>query len=133
MLIGIRPGDGAYVEHTGAVFHAQDEQQNQNVPYYEIQGTNDEIIFEIRDNISGLANPILTLYTHWGEVDFDLIDDVDGDIIVSEQSGFDSDLWMAEVDGRSGRFKITQFDTTDGVDGTQAAWLPFIGVANAEV
>lgn len=133
MLLGIAPGDGAYVDHTGAVFHPQDENGNGNIAFYEIQNTGDVIEIDIANQISGLATPTVTFYTQWGATDFDIVDRVDGSVIVSEQSGFDNDLWFVDVTGTSGTLQITQFDTNAGVDGTEAAWLAYIGVGDAQV
>jgi hypothetical protein len=132
MLLGIRPGDDAYIDHTGAVYHAQDENDNDEVAYYEIQATGDTIEFDVRDHSQGLETPTLTLHTQWGETDFNLEDRVDNEVIVAEQSGYDNDIWMVDLSGTSGRLRLTQFDTTNGVDGTKAAWLPFVGLINVE-
>jgi hypothetical protein len=133
MLIGYRPEDEAYVSHTGAVFHPQDENNNETAAYYEIQGTTDSIVFDVNDHIGGLNDPVMTLYTNWGETDFDLRDEINDNVIIAEQSGFDTDIWLVEVASTSGRFELTQFDTANGVDGTQAAWLPYIGLISSEV
>jgi len=129
MLIPIRPGDDAYVSHSGAVFHEQNEAGNGNVAYYEIQNTTDEIVFTLADNMNGISNPLLALYTQWGATDFALYDDINGGAIVDEQSGYDTDIWHVEVGDTSGKLRLTDFDTDDGVDGTQAAWLPFAGLS----
>lgn len=133
MLVPIRPGDEAYINHVGPTFVSQDQNDNGNIAYFEITSEGDEILFSLRDRIAGLENPVITLHTQWGPTDFDLVDDIDGETIISEQSGFDNDTWLIQVSGRSGRFSLTNFSTGDGVDGTQAAWLPYVGVADMKV
>lgn len=133
MLIGYRPDDEAYITSSGADFHPQDEFGNGNIPFYEILNPSDEIQFRVDDHLGGLDNPVMTLNTHWGPTDFDLIDQIDSDTIISEQSGFDNDLWVVDVSGASGLFTLTNFDTGSGVTGTTAAWLPFVGLIDAEV
>jgi hypothetical protein len=70
----------------------------------------------------------MVLNTVFGPTDFDLIDVGTGQPVVSEQSGFDSDVWYCEIGDTTERFVLTNFDTADGVDGTQAAWYPFVTV-----
>ena len=126
-LVGIRPGDRAYKDHSGAVYHEQDQS---NVAYYEIQNTSDTIEFDVRDHMQGLATPTLTLHTQWGETHFYLQDRVDKNTITAEKSGYDNDIWMINLSGTSGRLQLG-FNSGDGEpDGTQAAWLPFVGLIN---
>lgn len=132
MLIPIRPGDAAYIDNSGSTFVAQDEQDNLNVAYYEINAEGDTIDFEVTNNAAGFELPILRLFSVWGPTDFTLVDLQTGDPIISEQSGFDNDQWIIDISGTSGRFRLTDFDTGAGVDGTQAAWLPFVEVLSAE-
>lgn len=129
MLIGIRPTDDAYDANNGAVFHPQDENDGGNVAYYEIQNTTDEIQFDVREDTAGLSNPILILNSIFGPTDFSLVDRNTGEPIVAEQSGFDSDVWTIDISEASGRFSITNFNTGNGVDGTQAGWYAYITVA----
>lgn len=133
MLIGIRPTDESYVSHSGATFSEQDQNGNQEVAYYEINNTTDEIVFDISDKVAGLDNPVMLLHTSWGSTDYNLEDEQDNEVIIAEQSGFDTDVWIVGISGRSGRFRITEFDTSQGVTGTQAAWLPFVELLPAEV
>ena len=132
MLVPIRPGDPAYVNNDGSIFHPQDENNNLNVAYYEIQAEADTIDFDVADNAQGLSEPVLVLYSTWGTVDFTLLDRNSGDPIVSELSGFDTDVWIVNLSGTSGRLRLTDFDTDAGVDGQQAAWLPFVEVRGLE-
>lgn len=127
-VVGIRPGDLAYEAHSGAVFHGQDESQGGNVPFYEIQATGDQIDINLGNIIFEMEDPALVFYTKWGETDFDVVERSEGTTIVSEQSGFDSDVWVVDAAATDGQLRITNFDTADGVDGTQAGWLPYIGV-----
>lgn len=133
MLVGIRPGDAAYVDHTGADYHPQDESDDDLSAYYDILNTGDEIIFDVAQYKGGLKTPVMTLHTAWGATDFDLIDQINNEIVVSEQSGFSNDRWFIELEGTSGQFVLTEFDTGDGVDGTQAAVLPYVGITNLKV
>ena len=64
--------------------------------------------------------------------DFTLVDRQTGDPIVSEQSGYDSDVWAIDVSETSGRFTLTNFDTGDGVDGTQAGWYAYVTVLSLQ-
>jgi hypothetical protein len=127
-LVGIRPGDRAYEDHTGAVYHAQNENNNGNVAHYEIQNPSDTIELDIRSYIFDMAAPTMVIYTPWGETDYNIEERTTGDVLITEQSGFDTDVWVVDVQSTDGKLDITQFDTTNGVDGTQAAWLPYTGV-----
>lgn len=131
MLLGIRPGDDAYVAHQGAVFHPQNENNNLNMAYYEITATDDQIDFDVATQVTGLETPILALHQHWGETDYDLIDRVDSTEIIAEQSGFDNDIWFINLEGTSGKLRLTSFDTNQGVNGTEAAWLPYVELISA--
>jgi len=132
MLVGIREGDPPLEFTTGVTFNAQDENGNGNVAFWEINNTGDEINLDLRDYISGLDTPILIFRTVFGPTDFDLLDQQTGSTIVSEQSGFDSDTWVINVEGTSGQFTLTQFDTGNGVDGTQAGWYGYVQVVDLE-
>lgn len=132
MLIGIRDGDPALEATTGVTYHPQDENGGGNVAFYEINNTADEINFDLRDYIGGLDTPILVLRSLFGETDFDLEDQTTGEVIVSEQSGFDSDTWFINVDETSGQFTLTEFDTDAGVDGTQAGWYAYVELVDLE-
>ena len=127
MLIGIRPGDPAYDDNTGAVFHPQDENGTGSVAFYEIQNTTDEILFDIRDEIAGLDHPVLVLNTVFGPTDFTLEDRNSGAAIVDEQSGFDSDVWVVDLSGASKDLRLTEF--TD----TQAAFYPYVRLTDRQV
>jgi len=129
MLIGLRPGDEAYDDHTGMVYHSQNENGNGNVAFYEVQNTGDELLFDLRGMVDGLDEPVLQLNTIFGATDYNLEDRGTGNVIIAEQSGFDSDVWRIDISDTSLRFRLTQFDTGNGVDGTQAGWLAYCGSA----
>lgn len=126
MLVGIRPDDPALDQTTGATFHPQDEDGGGNVAYYEINATDDEIQIDLRSYIGAFDTPIAIFHTAFGETDFEIEDFATGDAFIVEQSGFDTDAWAVDLSGTSGRYVITQFDTDAGVDGTQAAWYPYV-------
>jgi len=132
MLIGIRPQDEAYYGSDGVVYHPQDENNTGNIPFYEITDTADSIEFDLTGHLGGLDTPIAVLHTAFGTTDFDLRDRETDDAIISEQSGFDQDTWIVDLSGTSGRYELTQFDTTNGVDGTQAGWQAYITLLGAE-
>lgn len=129
MLIGIRPDDSAYVGHTGADFHPQNE--SDTIPFYEITSTADEILFDLSDDAEQIDNPVMIARTAFGPTDFTITDRQSGDVVISEQSGFDTDVWFVDISQTSYKLKIADFDTDDGVDGTQAAWYPFLTVIGA--
>jgi hypothetical protein len=132
MLVAYRPGDAQYVDDDGVVFHPQNENSNGNVAYYEITATGDYIDLDLRDNLAGLDRPVLFLYTQWGATDYDFEDRGANEVLVSEQSGFDTDVWAIDLINTSGRYRLTNFATSNGVDGTQAAWLPFGALQDLE-
>lgn len=132
MLIGLRPGDDAYDDNTGMVYHPQDESGGGNVAFYEIQDPTDELLFDIRDFISGFDSPVLVMNTIFGATDFALRDRNGDSVVVEEQSGFDSDVWVFDIGDASGRFRLTDFDTGNGVDGTQAGWYAYCRVLPAQ-
>lgn len=132
MLVPIRPDDPAHEADEGVTFHPQDEDDNLNVAYYEINDEGDRIDFNVNEYAQGLDVPILVLYSVWGATDFTLIDRATGDPIVSELSGYDTDVWMIDLSGTSGQLRLTDFDTDGDVDGTEAAWLPFVEVSGLE-
>lgn len=133
MLVGIRPGDAAHIDHEGLVYTSQNENDAGNMAFYEVQNTGDYLIFDIREYVGGFERPIITLHTHWGDVDFTLYDQVDGDVILDEVSGYSPDKWMVDVTATSGRLSVTEFDTDAGADGTQAGWLPYITIQDLKV
>lgn len=133
MFVGLRPDDRAYDASSGLVFHPQDESGNGNIPFYEVTATSDELDFDLRQDISGFDNPVLILNSIFGPTDFDLIDRNTSNAIVSEQSGFDSDVWAIDLSASSGRLRLTNFDTGNGVDGTQAGWQAIAQVLPLQV
>lgn len=123
-MVSISPDSIAYVNHKGAVFHPQDENNNQNISFYEITGTTDEIDFNTRRYTREYNRPILTLHTIFGPTDFDVVDRSQGRTIISEVSGFDTEVWNIDITDSSPELRLTNFgDTT-------AAFYPFVGVFN---
>jgi hypothetical protein len=127
-VVSIRPGDGAYVEHTGAVYHPQDENDTGNVAFYEIQNQGDTIDFDLRRYTRPFDDPKLMLHTAFGPTDYTVEDRVTGNIVVDEQSGFDTDVWILDITSTSSELRITDFDPGGQVDGTQAAWYPYVSL-----
>lgn len=130
MLLDITPGSSYYVDHTGAVFHEQDEGGGGNVAFYEIQNQGDEIDIDISGKISDFDRPTVVIQTAWGPTDFSF-QDREGRMgvepIISETSGYDTDNWIVDVTGTSGKFRFGNFDDT------QAAFLPYIWAIDREV
>ena len=127
MLIGIRPGDSAWVRTIGANYIRQEE--HDTISFYEIQNGYDQIQIDLSEYITGLSDPVMVARTAFGPTDFTITDRESGDIVVSEKSGFDTDVWFVDISETSGKLTIGEFDTDDGVDGTQAAWYPYVTVA----
>lgn len=121
-LLDISPDSDNLVKYEGAVFHPQNEQSNGNVAFYEIQSQTDEIVINVEQNIDGLTNPVLIWNTAWGPTDFDLIDINTGKTVISEVSGYDSDVWIVDLTGTSGEYKLTNFEDT------QAGWYAYVQV-----
>jgi hypothetical protein len=133
MLVGIRPDDVAYEDHTGPNFVSQDDSNNGNVAYYEMTSVGDTIRFDLSRYMSGLENPVATFHTNWGPTEFLLRDQNDVETFINEKSGYHTDLWVVEMGNVSGRTAIEITDDDQGVNGTQAAWLPYVGLIDAEV
>jgi len=131
-FIGFRPGDTAYVDHTGAVFNPQNDGGAGNIAYYEIQNTSDTIDIDVARVTRLYDNPTLVFNTVFGPTDFAVETAGGGNAIVSEQSGFDTDGWVVSVTGFADTLRLTQFDTGNGIDGTQAAWYPYINVLDLQ-
>jgi len=125
--VGTRPDDEAYDGHSGATYHPQDEGGTGNVGFYEINNTSDEINFALGPALRGISDPVLVFYTAFGTTDFDIINRNTNATLVSEQSGFDTDVWLVDAPPTTDQLRITQFDTGT-VNGTQAGWYPFVGV-----
>jgi len=132
-VIGIRPGDHAYTDHAGAVYHQQDENGNANVPHYEIQAKGDTIDFDLRRDIQKYDNPHVVLHTLWGTTDYTLKDRAEGDAIVDEGSGFNNEAWPVDITATSGKLRLTTFDPSGTGDGTEAAWYPYVEIHEAPI
>lgn len=127
--LAIRPGDKAYVDHTGAVYHPQDENNTDgNIAFYEITAEGDEIDLDLRRYISDATRPHVAFYPLWGATDFDIIERATDETLVSEQSGFDTNVYVVDISGSDGQLRLTNFDTGDGVDGTEAGWYAYLDV-----
>lgn len=124
MLIGIRPGDDAYVTHSGTDFRAQDDTATaaENMAFYEINAAGDRIDFDLAPYILGLGTPLAVITTAWGTTEYDLIDRDNGQVVLGESSGFDTDVWMVDLSGTEGQLRLTNFADT------QAAFLPYLKV-----
>lgn len=122
-LIDISPDSDNLVKTEGVVYHAQNEDGKGNVDYYEIQSQSDEIVIDLTENIGGIDNPALIWNSAWGSTEFDLQDVNTGYTVVSETSGFDSDVWIVKLEGTSGIYKLTNFNDT------QAGWYSYVQVA----
>lgn len=131
-LFGFRPDDEAYVDHTGAVWTEQDEAGGGNVAYYEIQNTSDQIDIDVTRATRQFQDPTILFHTVFGPTDFSIEVTGSGSAFVSELSGFGTDVWFVNVTGRLDTLSITDFDTTNGVDGTQAAWYPYMAVSELQ-
>jgi len=107
-MIDIAPASTAYVNHTGTVHQAQ---STSNVGFYEIQNTSDVIEFDLTQ-VNDFDNPVMVVNTVFGPTDFDLIDRSSGSLIVGESSGYDSDVWIIDLSGTSGQYRLTNFDDT---------------------
>lgn len=121
-----------YVSNSGAVFHPQDESGTGNVAFWEITSESDSITFQVPLADLDFDTPVLVLRTLFGPTDFDVQESGSGSTIVSEQSGFDTDIWFVNIAGTPGEYTLTDFDTGDGVNGTQAGWYPFIVVEDLQ-
>jgi hypothetical protein len=127
MLVGIRPSDSAYVNHTGADFVSQGDtitSPTNNLSLYEINNVGDQIDFDLVDRITGLGTPIMVVNTIFGTTEFDLIDRDNGNEILGETSGFDSDVWIINLSGTEGNLRLTNFDDQ------QAAFYPYIRISD---
>ena len=127
-LVSIRPDDKAYVDHTGAVYHPQDENGNGNVAFYEIQASGDTIDMNLSRYIRPFQDPKLVLHTAFGPTDYAVEDRVTGRTVVDEQSGFDTDVWVFDITSSSAELRITDFDPSGQADGTQAVWYPYVSL-----
>ena len=132
MLVGIRPDDPAYEDHQGPTFVPQDDNGNENVPYYDMTSVGDSISFDLSRYMSGLDAPVATFHANWGETEFLLRDQNNAETFINELSGFDTDMFLVELEGVSGRITLEITDDDGAVDGTQAAWVPYVGLAGVE-
>jgi hypothetical protein len=122
VLVGFRPGDLAYEDHTGAVFHEQNEAGGGNVAFYEIQNQGDQIDINLGNIIFGMDQPVVVIHTSWGSTEYDVVERSSGNAFISERSGFGSDVWPIDVQATDGKIRLTNFaDTT-------AAFLPVLSV-----
>lgn len=121
-MVGIKPTDDAYGTHTGATFNGQD---GTGVAIYEINASGDVIEFDLSEAAAYIDNPVIQISTIFGSTDFDVEDTSDNSTVVSDVSGFDSDVWIVDVSGTSLSLRLTNFDDT------QAAVQPYIRVFDA--
>lgn len=116
-LIGIRPTDPAYVAHTGATFESQGEN---GVAKYILNNTDDTIDFDVSVLSDVYEKPLIEIKTAYGPTAFDLVDRSDSSVIISDESGFDTNSWVVDISDGSTELRLTNF--TD----TQAAIVPYV-------
>lgn len=124
-LVGIRPDDTAYDDHQGMVYHEQDEDE---VAFYEIEDTDDILDVDFSRFVSDMLEPTVVFNTAWGPTDFTIIERETDEELIEELSGFDADTWIIDLTAVDPALRITDFDTDEDVDGTQAAWLAYVGL-----
>lgn len=118
-LVGIRPTDDAYVAHTGATFTAQSES---GVALYDIGATGDTIDFDLNAVAEPFDDPAIAITTAFGTTAYTVEDRSDSSVVVSEASGFDTDVWIVDVSASSLELRLTDFDDT------QAGFYPYLRV-----
>lgn len=135
-LFATDPSADIYTDHQGMTFHPQDDPATSpiNQPHYEINAESDALDLDISTVLSELgSNPKMIIYTAHGNIGFSLKDPPTGETIIDEYSGFETDAWIAEVDGHD-ILHITDFNAPDGsVDATQAALLPVVNISSVNV
>lgn len=125
-LYDITPDADLYEGHTGMVYDGQDGSGGGSIGFYETRGEGDTLDFRVPDAARDWDETAMVFNTVFGTIDFDVQTVGAGETLVSEQSGFDSDVWVVRVpDGVT--LRLTDFDTGDGVDGQQAAIYPYVG------
>lgn len=133
VLSGLRPGDRDYVDHTGMTFHPQNENNTDgNIPFYEINNQSDQLDFTMEKFIVRFDRPIMVLHPIFGETDFQLVERSTGGTVVDEVSGFGSNVWVFDISATDGKLRLTDFDPSGAVDGTQAGWLAYARVFDAQ-
>lgn len=120
-MVNIRPNAPAHIANTATY----NQQSDSNVGFYEVTSAGDTIDFDV-EQVPDLQDPTIVVTTAWGSTDFDLVERDTGDTIVSESSGFDTDVWIIDVQDTSGKFRLTNFDDT------QAAFYGYVRVFDAE-
>lgn len=128
-LVDIRPSSDFYVDagndtpgETGPIFRRQNENQTGNVAFYEIQHVDDFIKIDVEQFDSSLEDAALIWNSIWGPTEFDLVDRTLNKTLISEVSGFDSDVWIFDISDGSGQYTLTNFDNT------QAGWYAYVEV-----
>lgn len=122
-IYGIAPGDDQYVDHTGLNYTAQTDS---NVAFYEVNAAGDTLEFILPDVVEKYDDAVFTLQTVFGPTDFDVLLKDSGTTLVSETSGFDSDVWRIEGESVGETIQVTNFDTTT------AAIYPYLPVAEVQ-
>lgn len=120
-MVNIRPNAPAHIANTATY----NQQSDSNVGFYEVNSAGDTIDFDL-EQVADLQDPTIVITTAWGTTDFDLVERDTGDTVVSETSGFDTDVWVVDVQDTSGKFRLTNFDDT------QAAFYGYVRVFDAE-
>lgn len=122
LLVGIRPTDDAFNSVSGATYVPQDDNGNGNVAYYEINNETDSIEFTIPSEAQEYEEVGVTVFTVFGPTDFDVERVASGTDVISETTGFDSDVWIFSGVQAGESLRFTNFDNT------QAAFYPYIYV-----
>lgn len=126
LLVGLRPGDAAYDNHTGFTYHPQDESNtDENVAFYESGAVGDQLDFDVGPYIGQMETPMLVLQPIFGAVDYDVIERTTDQSLISEYSGFASNVWPLDISPTDGSLRLEVANNDSGVDGTEAGWYPY--------
>lgn len=125
-LVRIAPNDIPYVASSGVTYHPQDEGDSGDVAYYEINNQGDTIDFDLDAYTEGFDSLAIKIQTVWGSTDFDLLQRDSDSTIISDDSGYHSDVWFAFIGGLKPHLRLTNFDDT------QAAIYPYVWVFNMQ-
>lgn len=119
----ISPSGAIYEGSSGLNFTAQTAS---NVGFYEVTSQSDSLQFRVPDIVAQYDDAVLTLNTVFGPTDFDVIEVSSGATLISETSGFDSDVWRVFTSNDGATLEVTNFDDTT------AALYPYLGVAEVQ-
>jgi len=125
-LYDISPDGSLYDDHTGMVYHPQDEGGNGNIAFYEVQNAGDTLEFTLPSEMARFDAGAIVLNTVFGSTDYDVLVPASGETVLSEQSGFDSDVWPISINLADTTLRLTNFDDT------QAGFSPYVSVVQIE-